>query len=104
MSSGQNPWGNYPRRTTANYKQILLTAFVHGICIAAFLACAYYALKCKPFQNMPSISNEPAHPVLRHNEADERLLNQGRRVSPIVKMPGLSGTAKKIAAGHHKPI
>lgn len=103
MSSAQNPWGEYPRRNTANYKQVAMSFCLHGLCIIVALGCTYYALKCKPFQSMPSISAEAAHPIARHNLKDEGLLKHARRIAPIVRIPALPG-AKKLAAGQTKQI
>lgn len=33
---------------------------------------------------MPPISMEPAHPITRHNKADEALLRRSAKIAPVV--------------------
>lgn len=85
-----NPWGEYKRRKPAN-AALISSLSVQGVFVLIIVACAYYALKCKPFQSfsltqaaavMPA---ENAHPVTRHNAADEKLLKRVAKVAPIAQ-------------------
>ncbi len=106
MNLPNNPWGDYKRQNPANAAN-LSAAFFQLLFVVVSIGCAYYALKCKPFQTMSAhLSNQeylaPAHPVSRHNKKDEQILQRVNKVAPLASMQQVltNGveTKRKIAA------
>lgn len=90
----ENPWGVYKRQIPIDG---IISLVLQVLFVVVIIGCAYYALKCKPFQ---SVSFEPAHPVARHNRPDEGLLSRVKRVAPLVHISLTAGAAthKKLVA------